>query len=220
MVVAHVDDFYYGGTDVFSMRIMECIKNRFSLSSECVNEFRYVGFKVLQDDNKITFSQSEYMKEIKPVVVSKEREKMKDEHLTREEQQEMKRRCGQLNWLSTHTRPDIAFDLAELSGRTSSLKVSDLTKMNKLIGKVKTNDISIAYPCMNDVNDLQVAVFADASLGNLPDSGSQAGYLVDSNGNDLEFQLIGSRIRFVELCVAHLQLRLYHYQMLLMLQCL
>ena len=72
VVVAHVDDFYYGGTDVFTVEIMECIKNKFSLSSECVNEFRYVGFKVVQDNDKITFSQSECLKDSKPVVVSKE----------------------------------------------------------------------------------------------------------------------------------------------------
>ena len=38
---------------------------------------------------------------------------------------------------------------------------------------------------MNDINNLRVAVYEDASLGNLPDGGSQAGYLVflvDSEG--------------------------------------
>ena len=186
VVVAHVDDFFYGGTDRFTNDVMKGIKSKFSLSSECVRDFRYVGFKVKQHDDKITFNQSEYLKDIKPISVSKERESMTDQPLSREEQLEMKRRCGQLNWLSTHTRPDIAFDLAELSGRTSSLKVSDVTKMNKLITKLKNSDIGIVYPRMKDVENLRVAVFADASLGNLPDKGSQAGYLVflvDCEGN-------------------------------------
>ena len=65
----------------------------------------------------------------------------------------MKRRCGQLNWLSTHTRPDIAFDLAELSGRCASLRVGDITKMNKLIAKVKSNEVFISFPCLQNIDN-------------------------------------------------------------------
>ena len=53
---------------------------------------------------------------------------IKDEPLMKEEQKEMKRHCRQLNLLVTHTRTDVAFDLVELSGRTSSLKVNNITK--------------------------------------------------------------------------------------------
>ena len=97
VVVAHVDDFFYGGTDTFTNNVMKGIKNKFSLSSECVRDFRYVGFKVTQHDDKIMFSQSEYLKDIKPISVSKERESMNNQPLNRDEQLEIKRRCGQLN---------------------------------------------------------------------------------------------------------------------------
>ena len=56
---------------------------------------------------------------------SKEREMIKYEPLTKEEQKEMKRRCGQLNLLVTHTRTDVAFDLAELSGRKLRILQTD-----------------------------------------------------------------------------------------------
>ena len=178
VVCTHVDDFFYGGTDEFCDSLMKKIKSVFLLSSESCRTFKYVGFNVLQHNDKVIYDQKDYLKNITPIKINKNREMMKDEYLNNEEQGEMKRRCGQLNWLSTHTRPDIAFDLAELSGRTASLRVNDITKMNKLIEKVKSSDVFLTFPSLDNVENVKIAVYADASLANLPDGGSQGGYLV------------------------------------------
>ena len=198
--VTHVDDFYYGGTNAFYEKVVSPLKTIFHLSSEHSQSFKYVGFEVCQDGECITFSQNEYTSQLHPINIAKQREAMKDDPLTSSEQSEMRRRCGQLNWLITHTRPDLSFDLAELSGRTANLKVSDILKVNKLIGRVKSSTTKMVFPKLNNVRDVKLAVYADASLGNLPDGGSQGGYvifMVDSNGLCAPIEWQSVRIRRV-----------------------
>ena len=52
---------------------------------------------------------------------------------------------GQLNWLACMTRPEISFDVSEISSRVSIATFHDLKKVNKIIKFLKTtpNNITI-----------------------------------------------------------------------------
>ena len=44
---------------------------------------------------------------------------------------------GQLNWIATQTRPDIAFDVCALSSACNRAPVGDVRLLNKMISRVR-----------------------------------------------------------------------------------
>ena len=85
---------------------------------------------------------------------------------------------GQLNWLSTQTRPDIAFSVCELSKAIKSAKIYDLMRANKIVKLVKDNEVFVKYSALRNASSLVIECYSDASYGNLTDGGSQGGYLI------------------------------------------
>ena len=59
---------------------------------------------------------------------------------------------GQLNWLATQTRPDLSYDEKEKS--------------------------QIAIPDLENLEELKIVTYSNASFGNLTDGGSQGGYIL------------------------------------------
>ena len=74
---------------------------------------------------------------------------------------------GQLNWLAGISRPDLAFDVCQLSTRATQAQIKDLLQANKVIKRAKTDQGKIIFPSMN-LSKIKVIAFADASFDNLP----------------------------------------------------
>ena len=80
---------------------------------------------------------------------------------------------GQLNWITTNTRPDIAYEVCDLSTSYKTATVGDLLRMNKVIRLVKGEVMRLKFPRIHNLERCTIEVFSDASFGNLQGEGSQ-----------------------------------------------
>ena len=87
---------------------------------------------------------------------------------------------GMLNWVVQSTRPDLAFDMVDLSTRFKCAKIEDLKRVKKIVTKLRSEKSEIVFPDLGPFSVWRLVVFSDASFGNL--SGG-----VDSCGGFLIF---------------------------------
>ena len=85
---------------------------------------------------------------------------------------------GKLLWISTQTRPGISFDVCQLANRIKCTTENDLKYVLKVIKHVQNDEARIKYHSLASKDNLHLVVYADASLANLPDQGSQSGYII------------------------------------------
>ena len=112
------------------------------------------------------------------VVMSHKRMQNKNAALTEEEKRKFRSIIGQLSWLSTQTRSDVAFEVGELSQLYGKACVGDMIRVNKAVQRVKTDPVKLIYPQLKNMKSCCLECYADASFGNLVDGGSQGGYII------------------------------------------
>ena len=113
---------------------------------------------------------------------------MKKSDLNGCEAAELKTLIGQLSWVSTQTRPDIAFDVLDLS--TSKATVETALKANKTVDKLFKFNYSIKYPVCQSLKDASMVIYSDASLANLNDGfSSGAGFIIFISCGTFQFPL-------------------------------
>ena len=89
----------------------------------------------------------------------------------------LKQLSGQINWIATHSRPDCAFDNCTVANSIKEACVQDLYTANKVIRKVKGQEVALLFPTNVDHTACRIVTFTDASFANLPDRGSQGAYV-------------------------------------------
>ena len=99
------------------------------------------------------------------------------------EKKALRSAIGQLNWLATQTRPDLAFAVSDLGSDQKNATVKHLIKANKLIKWCKSNNVSLFFPKL-DLQELKVRCYADASFGTMTDGGSQGGMFIELYSNN------------------------------------
>ena len=133
----------------------------------------YLGCNIEQDSHSIYFSQRKYIESLKPAELLLNKDK--DRKLSTEEQHNYRAICGQLNWVSSQSRPDIAFEVCQLSTKLNSACVKDILQANKVLKKIQNEVVlkfvKLQYP-------IHILTYCDASYGNLPDGSSQGGYII------------------------------------------
>ena len=68
--------------------------------------------------------------------------------LNNEEIHQYRSVVGQLNWIGTQTRPDISFDVCSLSMQFGKCTIGDLMEANKVIKRVKTDQVNLFFPIL------------------------------------------------------------------------
>ena len=177
----HVDDFINTGDDDNLKKIINDIKSRFRVSSEGEGLFDYLGVEIQQDQReKITLSQCKYIQEITQIPVPNNREL--DSPLNCEEKQKLRSLVGQMNWVANHSRPDIAFDACQISTSVKDATIRDLKNANKVVMRVKSEQVKLTYPLLGDISASHIICYTDASFKNLPGGASQGGYCIFIKG--------------------------------------
>ena len=73
------------------------------------------------------------------------------------------------------TRPDICYDVIEMSTKLKEGKVDDLIRVNKVINQLKEGGATVFYPYMGSVETWDLLVVSDASFANMSDGVSSCG---------------------------------------------
>ena len=178
ILACHVDDFIWGGTVDFRKSVIEQIRSEFKVGKEDSDAFRYVGMKLAQGkNNAIILQQNDYTNNIVSLDLPKERLLNKDALLSEKEKRQLRGKIGQLLWVAKQSRPDILFDTCILASSLKDAKVKDILLANKLVSRVKSNNVSLMFQDLGECTPTLV-IFSDASFANLPSGGSQGGYFI------------------------------------------
>lgn len=179
IICCHVDDFLHAG-DEYLEQLMVKLRKRFVAGKVEEGNFNYIGFKVAQNRDVIVLDQSNYVTSIQNITIDPNRAQDKQSSLTSEEQTKYRQLVGQINWAVQGTRPDLAFELIDLSTKLKEATIGDLSRAIKVVNRLKDIRSVISFPNLsNKVNDWKIMVFTDAALCNLSNgTGSTAGYIV------------------------------------------
>ena len=177
----HVDDFIHAGTDFFNKVIMPKVLSIFKVGKSEQSIFMYTGFQLNQERNAITLDQKAYVERVKIPTIEAKRLTELDSELTEEELTTLRQMVGSLNWTVRSTRPDLAFELINLSTKFKGGKVADLKAAKKTLLRLK-DEACVKLPSIK-LETAELFLYTDASHGNLNEAKDSTGayiiFLVD-----------------------------------------
>ena len=177
MIGVHVDDLLNGGNELFKKLVLQPLKEKFTLSMEVEGNFLYTGLEIKQKKKFIELSQNAYIDELTKIPICKQRASDNKLCVNKREYKDLRTVCGQMLWVSSQTRPDMAYQTCVASNSTSSATIGDLKNVNKAIDYMQKNRLILRYPKL-DLNDLHLVTFCDAAYANLRDGSSQGAHIV------------------------------------------
>ena len=174
----HVDDFILSGADLFMESLISGVKSRFKVSSECDGIFKYVGLQITHEESCICVSQNQYYNEIEQLNMNVS----PNTALNEKQKRDYKSLAGQLNWISSHSRPDLSFDVCVANVSLKNATKREADHINKAVRKMKSQDVRLNFANVGDISECKWICYTDASFANLPGKASQGGYIIFLKG--------------------------------------
>jgi hypothetical protein len=175
IMAIHVDDFIYGGTSTFLDTVITHLRSTFKIALEESSGMKYIGISINQTNIGIKLSTDAYCNSLREITnLGIDKNRPLDERETRD----LRHLSGQLNWIVTQSRPDIAYDNCIIGNSISKAKVKDIAQANKAVRKARAQEVSLHYPSKFDLLSCRIVGYTDSSFGNLPDGGSQGAFTI------------------------------------------
>jgi len=166
-ICCHVDDFLHAGNEQFDA-IMDKFRLRFCAGKIEERNFKYIGFQLIQDSSGIILDHSNYMETLTTEVIDPTRALNKQDILGPDEQTMYRKLLGQLNWAVQGSRPDMAFEMIDLSTKLKEANIGDLLRAIKAVNRLKDIKSIILFPNLHqEFKNWEIIVFTDASLANI-----------------------------------------------------
>ena len=154
------------------------LRNRFLAGKLEEKDFSYVGFRLKQDAEKIILDQNDYVDNVEIEKVAVKKGDSKDS-LVGKEITAYRSLLGSVNWIVRGSRPDMAFELIELSTMNNNATQHDLNRVKKMMRRLKEDSSHLVFSRLGEAEEWKLYVFTDASLANLSDGiGSTMGIIV------------------------------------------
>ena len=163
MVVTHVDDILFTGSPEFHRVHMDTFLKKFTLGKLQKNKFDYCGSTIEVTPQCISVSQEHYAKKIAELdYVSGNPERS----LNESEYAIFRTTLGKLTWLTTSTRPDLAFQVNLLSQNQSSPQVKHMNDLRTIVKNARYYaDTKLEFKPLSQDSQF-IVTFTDASLAN------------------------------------------------------
>ena len=176
IMAIHVDDFLFGGNDFFHAHVIEHLRNILTIGLEESCGMKYLGLHIKSCDDGIYMNTDAYTQSLEEVNTAGLGDKSRP--LNPSEISALRHIAGQLNWLASQTRPDLAYDNCAVRVSVSDATVQDIFRANKVVRKAKGQKVSIRFPQGFRIQSCRIMGFCDASFANLVNRGSQGGFVV------------------------------------------
>ena len=153
-----------GGDQVFQQAI-KALEIKFPFGSQRQGSFTFTGVNIHQEHNgDILLSQKEYINDIPPIDISRDRRKNPELPITPSELQQLRGLIGSLQYAATNSRPDLSCRLSLLQARVTCATVADLLQGNRLLTDAKRHsDVTIKIQAL-PVNQVRFLSFSGAAF--------------------------------------------------------
>ena len=136
-ITTHSDDLILAGNDLFENEIKCNLKEMFQLSKIEGNAFKFCGCNIRsKPDGSMELDQNDYIESLEELEVPRGDD---TDELSKVEIKSVRKKIGELLWVSLMTRPDISFDVNILSTEVSKGTISTVKAINKVVKKVRSS---------------------------------------------------------------------------------